>query len=341
MRATLEEFKRLCDETVILCCNAGPAEKALIYEYGFRMVQDNREWGRLQWKIKQDFIEGEIAKRAHKGDMLVCLDMDEVLSKTCTKEWILAAPLDAYHVFIVDVWNDEQHYKPASCFWNVRLWRWNGETKWKEKPVHCGLAPQWAYHYHRHAPFILKHFGLMKKEDRQRKVVRYEQYDPNAEHLDKRYYDMLKSDSALPFDEAKILQTIEKEVASYKQTKPRQTMLNKPKPRFAYIRNQHGVLLDIPERDLKETLMRKGFSFVGWVETNEEELKDLFDGEDVGNAPALAKEPIKQGSYQKDAHGFGPGNEWKPADEKVLDDKVLDEMVAPEEKPKKKTIKKK
>lgn len=277
MRKTLDEFKRLCDVTILLGNNITDGERDLIKEYGFNLVEDNREWGKLQWKIKQDFIERDVKKLVHNGDMLVCLDMDEVFCSHIDKRWIQIAPLDAYHVFVVDLWNDEQHYKPESCFWNVRIWRWNGETKFRAKPVHCGLAPEWTYHYHRHAPFLLKHYGLMKQEDRMKKIARYEKYDPNAKYLDAKFYDMLKETSAKVFDENDMCSKIEKEVADYKQSKPRLRDLQ-PKMRFAYIENPAGMVLDIPEKHLAETLKKPGMKFVGWADDIEKEMEDLFAG---------------------------------------------------------------
>lgn len=274
MKETLDEFKRLCDDVIILGNNIGTAERSLISKYKFKLVEDNRTWGVLQWKIKQDFIDRHVSQLAKNGDMIVCLDMDEVFCKHLSKQWIESAPLDAYHVFVVDLWNDENHYKAESCFWNVRLWRWNGQTEWKQKPVHCGLAPQWAYYYHRFAPFILKHYGLMKKEDRISKLARYDKYDPTAQHLERKYYDMLKSDMATVFEEELICKKIEKEVAEYKQTKPRQKDI-KPEVRYAYVKNPSGRIYDIPEKDLHETLKRKGFEFVGWLDNNPGNVDDV------------------------------------------------------------------
>lgn len=300
MRQTLDCFKNLCDEVIILCNNAGKDEFALIDSYGFRRSSDRREWGKWQWRIKQDFLERDVAPVAREGDMMICLDMDEALDKELTREWLLRAPLDAYHVFIVDLW--EEGYKPESCFWNVRLWRWNGNTKFKQKPVHCGLAPEWAYHYHRHAPFILKHYGLKDKEDRLRKIRRYEQYDPRAEHLDRKYYDMLADDRYKPFDEDKIHETIAREVESYKQAKPREMLDQKKNPqRFAYVKNPHGQVVDIPERHLKETLKRSGFEFIGWADEAQKEIESLFEDVDVPGGADEAAEVLldaSKGSYQ-------------------------------------------
>ena len=301
MRETLDCFKRLCDEVIILCNNAEREEIDLIREYGFKVVLDRREWGRFQWRIKQDFIERDIKQTAQVGDMLVCLDMDEVFSSELTKEWIRSAPLDAYHVFIVDLWNDPEHYKPESSFWNVRMWKWNGETKFKQKPVHCGLAPEWTYYYHRHAPFILKHYGLMLPEDRARKVVRYEKYDPKAEYLDRSFYNMLKQNNAKPFNEAEMQDIVSKEVATYQQTKPRTMPTPKKDSRFAWIKNPHGETLDIPERHVKETLARKGFEFIGWADDAQKEIEDLFEDEDIEGSDETDEKLLdpNEGSYQR------------------------------------------
>lgn len=298
MRQTLDCFKKLCDVVVILGNGASRAEQDLIESYGFIYRSDKREWGKHQWRIKQDLLERDILQIAEKGDMMVCLDMDEVLDDNVTKEWLLSAPLDAYHVFVVDLWNDIEHYKPDSCFWNVRIWRWNGETSFKAKPVHCGLAPEWTYFYHRHAPFILKHYGLMLEEDRLRRVERYKRYDPKAEYLDQRYYDMLKSNTATLFDETAIHNKIAKEVESYKQTKPTVSMTDKKKERFAYVKNPHGITLDIPEKHLKETLSRPGFIFVSWADDTEKEMDELFKDTEI-DSNGLDSHPNNTGAYQR------------------------------------------
>lgn len=345
MRETMECFKRLCDEVVILCNNCDQAELNLIDEYGFKRFNDRREWGTHQWRIKQDFIERDIKQIANDGDVLVCLDMDEVLSERCTKEWLLEAPLDAYHVFIVDLWNDPQHFKPESCFWNVRIWKWNGETKFKAKPVHCGLAPEWTYHYHRHAPFLLLHKGLMDEESRLRKIKRYEKYDPHAEHLDKRYYDMLKDNTARPFDEDAMADQIADEVATYNQTKPRKSMVKKPKPRFAYVRNPHGDVIDIPEKHLATTLKRKGFEFISMADEEQEEIEAMFEEDDGAMVPGArphpttnhidqANEMVVDKTGDKNNYGRSPADEKAELDAlNAKDDIALAGFSAPSQSP--------
>lgn len=329
MRETLEEFKRLCDEVVILVnAPAVPTDKGgdlsaeirLIKEFGFRYVEDRREWGKYQWKIKQDLLDGPIRSIASVGDVMIGLDMDERFDRSLTREWLLQMPFDAYHTFVVDLWNDEKHYKPESCFWKVQIWRWSGNVEWTAKPLHCGLVPRWAASYNRYAPFLQIHKGLMRKEDRARKIARYEKYDPHAQYLAKPYYAMIRSDTAEPFDEEQVRATIAREVSTYKQTKPRSIPpMSQPKGRFAYVTNPAGVQVDIPERMLDETLKRKGFTFVGWADEATKEIEEMF-AED--NAPA------REGSYQR-----GAAEEKKEVDAlNARDDEALspDLSTAPE-----------
>lgn len=294
MRETLDEFKRLCD-VVVICVNVPDGytyedlkpEMDLIQQYGFRQFVDHREWGKMQWKIKEDFLKTEVSRYADVGDMVVCLDMDETLDRHLTKSWLLEAELDAYHVFVVDLWNDPQHYKPESCFWNVRIFRWNGIIDFTKKPLHCGLAPEWARAYNRYAPFLLLHKGLMAKKDRERKIARYDKYDPNSQYLGKPYYAMIRSDTAEEFDEEKVHATISAEVATYKQSRPSgpSIYMNKKEERYAYFRNGAGMTVDVPEKHVELTKKQPGMTFVGWAHDAAKEIEELFEEDD---APIVA-----------------------------------------------------
>lgn len=309
MRETLDEFARLCDD-VFICLN-GPedadlsAEEALIDEYGFRRVRNTAEWGKLQWKIKQEFLDQFVRKIANDGDIVIALDMDERFDRHLTREWLLSMEFDAYHTFVVDLWNDELHYKPESCFWKVQIFRWNGDVAFKTKPLHCGLVPLWAASHNRYAPFLQIHKGLMTKESRQRKIERYEKYDPRQQHLGKQYYWMLHSDTAAPFDEEQLHATIEAEVSTYKQTKPRNpTTSMAAKGRFAYVQNSAGHTVDIPERHLARTLKQPGMKFIGWADDARAEIESLFADEEItdtirGDAPSSSFAEPKPGTFSR------------------------------------------
>lgn len=257
LKNTLECFKRLCDHTVIVGNNLSSDDKQMIIEYGFELIEDDRTWGLAQHKIKQDLMYW-IAR--YNPKYCVALDMDEVFDPTLTKEKLIEL-LDTYNAlyfYIINLWNEGWNRKWS--FWNIRAWKWNGDTKIFNKPLHCGLAPEWTYYYAGYAPFFVKHYGLMKKADRQKKIERYEKFDPQAKYKDKSYYEALKGDICEPLDEDYVRNALLKEIGTQK---PKRIVEMKDK-KFFYVKSPDGRVVDIPERDLEDTLKR-GFTLVGEI----------------------------------------------------------------------------
>lgn len=230
MRKTMEEFKRLCDEVIIATSNAGDEEKKLIDEYGFQHYEDNREWGKEQPNIKTDLLTkaGEL-----KPDWIVALDMDEVFAPEVTRQELerLASGTEiAWYFLVVNLYNDEQHFAHdvgIQRFWNIRFYKFLPEygLQFQRKALHCGLAPPIAYKYGWHAPYYLLHYGLMKPEDRQRRVARYQKYDPNAVYKGKVYYDDLQRELLMrPFDREGLL----RKLAVSTECQPRKTPTLRP-----------------------------------------------------------------------------------------------------------------
>lgn len=211
MRATLDEFGRLCDDVIIATCNATQAEKDLLNEYGFWHYDDNREWGKDQPLIKTDLL-----KRAGKlnPDWIVALDMDEVFAPEFDRqeaERLASSNEIAWYFMVVNLYNDRDHFAHdvgIQRFWNIRFYKYAPEygLEFQRKSLHCGLGPPIMYRYGWYAPYYLEHYGLMKSEDRQRRVVRYNQYDPTAKFKDRVYYDDLRKElRAIPFDRQQLL----------------------------------------------------------------------------------------------------------------------------------------
>ena len=48
---------------------------------------------------------------------------------------------------------------------------------------------------------------------------------------------------------------------------------------YAYVKNQKGIVFDIPIEQLEETLKRKGFEFVCYVEDDTSLIEELFKDE--------------------------------------------------------------
>jgi len=198
IKATLEEFKRLCDDTILATNNADKDTIKLIEKYGFWHYEDNREWGKFQPDIKTDLL-----RRAGKlkPDWIIALDMDEKFAPEFTREEaekLTESKEIAFNFLVVNLYNDPEHFYHGvgiQRFWNIRFFKYlSGHTQYMKKSLHCGLAPPIFYAWGWHAPFYLEHYGLMLKEDRMRKAQRYSQYDPNARFKGREYYDDLIAD---------------------------------------------------------------------------------------------------------------------------------------------------
>lgn len=251
LRDTLNCLKKLCDEVVIVHNKSGAEEIAMVEEFGFDSYADNAEWGLHQHEIKERLMKW----LSHKPrDLMICLDSDEVL--LMEKKEIQELKGDAWYVYIMNFWGDG--WKRKWSFFNVRIWRWNGLLAFERRPLHCGLAPRWCYEIGQYIPVILEHYGLMLREDRQKKIDRYLKYDPNAQYRSRDYYNGLKDDDFDHINYEHIYQALHKEVDNCKAKK-----FNIKKPmKYTMLRNPAGRLVDIPENQVAETLKRKGFSLV-------------------------------------------------------------------------------
>lgn len=195
LKETLLEFSRLCDEVVVCLCNATHKERMLVRKFGFYAYDDNREWGKEQPNIKTDLLKTILKMNP---DWILVLDADETLPTIKSREELEALTVDreACQMYVVNLWNDTEHYKKSSAFWNVRFYKADESkgTQFLRKAVHCGNAPPYFYSLpakHSYVPHILLHKGLMSYEERLRKVERYNLYDPQAIHKGPEYYEML------------------------------------------------------------------------------------------------------------------------------------------------------
>lgn len=193
LKQTLETFQRLCDDVIVCLCNAGPKEKKMVASFDFRAYEDNREWGR-----KQPYIKTDLLRRIHllKPDWILPLDADETMSVSRGTLEGLTIGRESCYFYVVNLWNDEEHYSRNLSFWNVRFYKADESkgVQFLKRPVHCGNAPPYFYSLsarETYVPHILFHRGLMKPEDRKAKARRYDLYDPYADHKGREYYDAL------------------------------------------------------------------------------------------------------------------------------------------------------
>lgn len=208
---TLKEFKRLCDDVILVTNNATEKEINLINGYNYQHYEDNREWG-----ISQPDIKTGLLTRASglNPDWIIALDMDEVFAPEFTRaeaERLASGEEIAYNFMVVNLYNDKDHFAHSSGiqrFWNIRFYKYLPEygLQFIRKNVHCGLGPPMAYKYGWHAPYYLEHYGLMLKEDRLRKAERYQKYDPDKRFKAGDYYNELVADlRMIPFDRQGLL----------------------------------------------------------------------------------------------------------------------------------------
>lgn len=221
----LTQRRELCDEIVICGNNTDDKTEQIIQKHKCWFYRDDREWGHDQPRIKSDLL-ARVAKL--KPDWVLPSDADEIYDSTMGRNGLNALAREtgaiAYYFYIVNLWNDEQHYRKYLSFSNVRFFKYIPSIghQYENKPVHCGLAPSPYYKFGWDAPYIVKHYGLMKKEDRERKVKRYEKYDPKGIYKSKeQFYDELKRDTTgSPFIESEVTAKV-RETVLREQRKPK------------------------------------------------------------------------------------------------------------------------
>lgn len=295
LKGSLDEFKRLVDDAVIVGNNTDPKTEAMIKSYGYWFYRDDREWGIHQPHIKTDLLKriGQL-----KPDIVVAIDADEVFDPLFDRP-----ALDGYcakhvgcYVYVVNMWNDTGHHRKSMGFWNIRAFQFRSDLglEYQKQSLHCGLGPPWAYKHGANIPVFLKHYGLMKPEDRAKKVKRYEQYDPKARFKDRAYYEALKYEgNGAVFDEQEFRQKLVAEVSTYGgQNKTISMALEKRD--FVYVKRLiDGRVLDMTAQEWADmdSVRKKGFEFVEPINLDAApNLPEAPKVEDVIQCPICGKD---------------------------------------------------
>lgn len=265
---TLNEFKRLCDDVLIVTNDADEETKKKIDAHGFKQYEDNREWGIAQPLVKTSLLER--AGRELSPDWILALDSDEVFAPTFTRKeaerLIKEYPEEiAWHFLVVNLYNDEQHFAHSTGiqrFWNIRFYKYLPEygLQFQRKNLHCGLAPPIAYAYGWYAPYYLLHYGLMEKADRLRKYERYKTYDPYKKFKEGNYYDELIADLPMrEFDGKELLAKLKGSVDCKPRKMPKIRNKSVIPEEVEVIKD--GRRVSVPKKDLQATL-KQGFELV-------------------------------------------------------------------------------
>lgn len=311
----LNQRALLADDVIIVGNHIDDASKKLIKKFGFWFYEDDREWGKAQ-----PFIKTDLLKRAGKlqPDWILACDMDEIYDESFDRpsaENLARSGGIGWYFYIVNLWNDRSHFHRGLSFWNIRFYRFAPEygLEFQRKALHCGLGPPIVYHYGNYAPYLLKHYGLMDPEARQKKIERYEKYDPNAVYKDRSYYDALKyAGNVAVFDEAEMHRRVEEEVSTYKLKAMNQVQHNNEPEVFVQChRLADGALLDMPKKhweDIQRDPKRKvEFEFVREVSKSMVQngpvtppiQKDELECPICG---LVAKTKLVLGKHKKDKH---------------------------------------
>lgn len=285
LKEALDDLDRLVDFAIICGNNTDPKSEELIKSYGFEFYRDDREWGLYQPTIKTDLLE---RFREYEPDWIVAKDADEVFDETVTRqslEELVQKGGIGWYFYVVNLWNDEEHYAKELSFWNIRFFRFAPEfgLEFQKKRVHCGLAPPIAYHWGNYSPHILWHYGLM--ENRQKKVERYNQYDPNAVYKDKSYYEALRSDkTGVSLERENLRAKVANEVSTYKVKGI--PAVEDPEG-YVYL-TRDGKTIDVPAKDQRR-YERQGWEFLSKINLVKKPTTEAPILESKGEAPVKKK----------------------------------------------------
>lgn len=292
------------DKVYILLNNADERTKEVAKKYA-EVREDNREWGKNQWRIKQDFLRSLPLK---EGDWIWCLDSDEIFDQRFTRqkaEELMSGKDIAYQFWCIQLWDDERHWRKDMSFPNVRFYKYlpGFGLNFHPTPLHCGLAPLYAYKYPSDSGMIFKHYGLMTREERARRIARYNTYDPEAKYKAREWYLGLTADiQPEPFCENEQFYAMLKEnnVIEYHRKKIPKTM--KTIKRIYLFKNRHGRVVEaIGDIQFEQFSRTKGMTFIQEMlstKGNEAEVVEL-DNEPskmeevpvVGELPTESDEP--------------------------------------------------
>lgn len=267
----LERTEPLVDKIVIACNARDEKTRKLVSKYEAYDFSDY-EWGKKQHIIKEKFFRKAIAPK--KPDWIICLDADEILDYRITRETLeeLASRGEiAYTFYCYHMWGKDKARVDGAWgeFRNVRYFKFV-DTDWsfQNTPLHCGLAPVYAYKWSADAEYCFYHYGYFNEQDRSEKVKRYQKYDPQMIYRSAGYYKSILEEPTL------IKPKVEK--LKYNSRKPleKKYLKNKIMEKVYYIQNKHGKVLSVKESMLKEHLKIPGNELINDTKSLEENIEE-------------------------------------------------------------------
>ncbi len=298
-------------DDVCVCLNNPDAKtEQLVRKYADLVHEDHREWGREQWRIKQDFLDVVISLA--QPDWVWCLDADEIFDPRFDRAMAekMAAGQDvAWYFWCMQLWNDPARVRMDLSFPNIRYFKVVTELglNFLAQALHCGLAPMYAYRFGSQSGLWFKHYGLMKAEDRAKKVARYDRYDPAAKYKGKSWYDGLRNERAasIPFEEAaaRVPEFI------YRSKPVRASHMSKDKQLFVF-QNKAGKVVEAVGEKQREEFLRRGFKELADIKVNPNPEAPVVKAPEKKEAPAAAPEEKKDepANLEAGAKGGAPAS---------------------------------
>lgn len=265
-----------CDEIAILLNNVTEKERGIVKRYATFIKEDNRIWGENQWRLKQDFL-ARVVEHC-KPDWCWCLDMDEVFDPRFNRQTAekMASGHDiAWYFWCLQLFNSPEQVRLDLSFPNIRFYKVIPEIglHFLSQALHCGLAPKYAYQHGSQSGLYFKHYGLMQKEDRERKIARYDKYDPKAIYKGKSWYDALRNERArtVGIDEAI------KQIPEFIYRRKAPSIMKHKNELVTWFRNKHGKPVPAFGEQQHAQMVRMGFQELISVNINSNPEAPVID----------------------------------------------------------------
>lgn len=198
--------RRLIDELVIVMdC---PTDKTpeiigrLKEDYQITAYHHNfKLFGTAENLLRKRLVEYAISKNPYG---ILAPDADEVFDESFSRkkaEKLLSEGI-AWDFKIAHFWGDFEHVR-VDGKWrsqkNIRLFKYLSDKQQDltNFPIHSGSAPRYAYHNRKLSPFILKHYGYIKRADVDKKIERYKKFDPIGLYESIDLYNQMKDDGSI------------------------------------------------------------------------------------------------------------------------------------------------
>lgn len=193
LKPFLQRMREIVDDIAVCFNDVDEKTERITRKFTSKIYRDDREWGKLQPIMKTDFLKKVVWDL--KPHWILWLDADEfpepAFTRQKAREWALKPYDVAYTFWFVQLWDKEDCYLPNYAFEDTRFFKVLPEygLEVKKTPLHCGNYPEVVAQRATHSNFYIKHYGLLKREDREEKYRRYQKYDPKGLYMPQWFYD--------------------------------------------------------------------------------------------------------------------------------------------------------